>query len=720
MKNFYKANLLLFIIIVCICKVNAQDPIITNIISEINSDSLYDDVSTLQNFGTRFLRVSNRKSIAEWIKNKFISYGYTNVEIDSFQIIKTWNNLTDTTWQYNVIATIPGSLNPNNLYIIGGHYDSFNNQENPLLSAPGADDNASGVAGVMEIARVFKKQNFQPKSTIQFIAFGAEELMMSTGGCGSLHYAESLTSSQWKLNFMVNLDMISNRGSTGNWNINLQNYTGSEFVTQLAKNAMSMYTMLIPVDQNDNIWSDSYSFWEKGYSAIFLQENELSSSYHSNADTVSQYDFEYCKEISKLASAMLIAENENPVVKGFNTKSGKNRIVTDWNKNTELQIKGYNLYRTQTNGINWIKINTTPITDTFYVDNNIANFEYYYYYITSVDSNDVESFSSIADSAIGFTLSPGILLVDDSYSGLLDPTDSQVDDFYHQLLTGYNYTDYDANSLGTINLSIMGNYSTIIWHIEKMNPATSVFFAHELELKDYINAGGKLFVNMDRFSMGIDHSNVFPKAFAKGTFMNDCLKIDSVSKNSNSRFFGAVSNNTDYMSLYIDTLKTPSTDNHHISNVEAIFPSSEGNIIYNYFTQFDSLTTQGIMHGLPVGVEYIGNDNKVVSLSFPLYYMNFNEAKILIDEVLHNKFDEIIGISENKASSNMVVYPNPANNTIFISSSNCKTFLYNSLGSLIFVSDKSIIDVSNLPEGFYLAKIISGNKEYYSKIIIQH
>ena len=72
------------------------------------------------------------------------------------------------------------------------------------------------------------------------------------------------------------------------------------------------------------------------------------------------------------------------------------------------------------------------------------------------------------------------------------------------------------------------------------------------------------------------------------------------------------------------------------------------------------------MKGLPVGVEYIGQDYKVVTLSFPLYYMNQYEAKTFINYVLNNKFDEQTGIedSEIEAPSDYILfqnYPNPFN-----------------------------------------------------------
>ena len=97
-----------------------------------------------------------------------------------------------------------------------------------------------------------------------------------------------------------------------------------------------------------------------------------------------------------------------------------------------------------------------------------------------------------------------------------------------------------------------------------------------------------------------------------------------------------------------------------------IKPSSQGTEIYSYETNFDSTTQQGFLKGKPIGVEYIGNNFKVVTLSFPLYYMNQASAKTLLENILTNKFDEVMPVdneemqlpSEYSLEQN---FPNPFN-----------------------------------------------------------
>jgi acetylornithine deacetylase/succinyl-diaminopimelate desuccinylase-like protein len=138
-------------------KNNSIDSLIQLCTSKINPDSIKATMLQLQNFGTRFSLAPNHKEVALWLQNKFISMGYNTV-LDSFELIThcTLNFCHDTntymTMQYNVVATKQGDVNPDREYIIGGHYDSYSTN-NPLVYAPGADDDASGVAATIEIAR---------------------------------------------------------------------------------------------------------------------------------------------------------------------------------------------------------------------------------------------------------------------------------------------------------------------------------------------------------------------------------------------------------------------------------------------------------------------------------------------------------------------------------------------------------------------------------------
>jgi hypothetical protein len=144
-----------------------------------------------------------------------------------------------------------------------------------------------------------------------------------------------------------------------------------------------------------------------------------------------------------------------------------------------------------------------------------------------------------------------------------------------------------------------------------------------------------------------------------------------VNKVFGSKFSGAFGTDG-YNYITTDTAKTKQSLAYHLSDIEIISPSKEGKAIYFYDTKFDSSSLAGSLKGQPVGVEYIGNDYKAITLSFPLYYMDSEQAKTFLDYVLTNKFNEPTGVEDNsdeKAPQHFYLsqnYPNPFNPTTTI------------------------------------------------------
>jgi hypothetical protein len=288
--------------------VNNIDSIVNSCINQIEPDSIRNTIQSLQNYGTRFMFEPNRKEIAISLKNKFIEMGYANTVLDSFVTVTSYTFLNynphDTIWQYNVVATLDGSVFPDSICIAGAHYDSYS--DSILVGkAPGADDNASGVAATIEIARIFKKMNFQPEFTVKFIAFAAEEFMSISSSCGSRDYADKAYANNEKIKFMLNNDMIANAKST-EWTSIFNSYTWGTSVRDLAVTLCQNYTTLTPVIKNNNLYGDSYYFNQRHFPALWFEENEFSTNYHTAFDVIDSINIDYCAEMTKLTLALLI------------------------------------------------------------------------------------------------------------------------------------------------------------------------------------------------------------------------------------------------------------------------------------------------------------------------------------------------------------------------------------------------------------------------------
>lgn len=285
-----------------------KEAFINDLLGDIVADSLKNDVAWLQNMGNRFTLTDNRRKVAVKIRNRFEMLGYDDVEIDSFLISKIYRSINYEQWQYNVTATLAGTDNADSLCVVGAHYDNILNSGDPFTIVPGANDNASGVAGVLEIARVIEKNNYQPESTIKFVAFGAEEL----GLLGSRDFAADPQGYYSKIRFMLNFDMIAYEPSLdpSTWIVNILDYDNSHTLRKEAETMCAKYTRLQYLNNNTyNKQSDSYPFFTNGYKALFFFANTVDPNYHTLNDLAANCNFNYSGEIVKAGCALLINKN---------------------------------------------------------------------------------------------------------------------------------------------------------------------------------------------------------------------------------------------------------------------------------------------------------------------------------------------------------------------------------------------------------------------------
>jgi len=286
----------------------AKELLIIDLNEEINADSIRSYVEWLENMGTRFTLAENRKEIALKIKSKYISFGYDDTLLDSFMISKTYNGTFYQQWQYNVIATLQGSGIYDSISIIGAHYDNILNSGDPFLITPGANDNASGMAASLEIARVMKNKGFAPEGTIRFISFAAEEL----GLYGSYDYSGKARDRQENIKMMLNNDMIAYQklNDRSAWVVNIITYDNSYGLRLKAEELCARFTDLsYRTDNTYSRYSDSYPFFLNGYKPLFFFSDVIDPEYHSLNDLASNCNFEYCREITKLNCSLLVDAN---------------------------------------------------------------------------------------------------------------------------------------------------------------------------------------------------------------------------------------------------------------------------------------------------------------------------------------------------------------------------------------------------------------------------
>lgn len=277
----------------------------------VRPDSIKANIKWLEAMGTRFALADNRRQVASAIKERFIRMGYNDTRLDSFMINVTYRQVSYSQWQYNVIATLEGLVQDDTASIIGAHYDNIlsSSSGDPFTVAYGANDNASGVAAVLEVARVMKKNSYLPKSRILFITYAAEELGLK----GSYVHSAYAAQQYMKLRCMLNNDMVAYCPFADRqyWFVNIIDYENSRELRLSAQELAEKYTCLRFI--NDNKYrkqSDSYPYSLKGYQALFFIGQAPDPNYHTLKDVSAVCNFDFCAEVVKLNCAILVEKNE--------------------------------------------------------------------------------------------------------------------------------------------------------------------------------------------------------------------------------------------------------------------------------------------------------------------------------------------------------------------------------------------------------------------------
>jgi len=299
------------------------DPQIQEIVDQVSQQWYEGFIQNLQDFVTRYSSTDSCRAAEQWAIDAFASFG---LETELFPFSYSGN-----TW-YNPIGRKVGTLYPDSIYIIGGHIDDTS--EIPNTSAPGAEDNGSGSACVLEAARILSQYDFD--CTIEFVLFSGEE----QGLIGSEAYATYCFTEGRKLGGMLNFDMISYAGSYG-WDTNIysdQNFPAEVALADLLAELTDYYSTAFSIRVNSSgpmSGSDHYYFSYYGYPAPFSIDAQLWSApdwypwYHTSNDVISNLDLDFGTEVVRggVATLATIANLSIPPLLEFSYPNGFPNLI---------------------------------------------------------------------------------------------------------------------------------------------------------------------------------------------------------------------------------------------------------------------------------------------------------------------------------------------------------------------------------------------------------
>ncbi len=416
-----------------------QDFKIYDIINKISSERIKNNITTLANFGTRNTfsdTISKTRGIGaarRWIKSEFESISKECKNCLNVFYQKDYVTTNDgeripkDTWIVNVVAIQKGTKYPNRFIIMSGDIDSRNSDTMDFTAdAPGANDNASGMAGTIEAARVLSKYQFE--NSIIYLGLSGEEQGLF-GGKGFANYAKD---KDWEIIGILNNDMIGNiEGVDGvidnrTFRIfseptptnetekerNMRRFYGGEvdgisrqlarYIERITKIYMpEMNPMMIYRLDRFGRGGHHRPFNDLGFPGVRIMEaHENYNRQHQNireengikyGDVLEGVNFEYAKKLTTVNAINLASlawappAPKNVLIGGI----VKPNVKLKWDKNEDESILGYKIYWRLTTSPQWEFSRFVGLVNSFELDGIVI--DNYYFGVATVGKNGHES-----------------------------------------------------------------------------------------------------------------------------------------------------------------------------------------------------------------------------------------------------------------------------------------------------------------------------------------
>jgi hypothetical protein len=265
-------------------RIDTPDPAIAAMVAQVNWTAVSSRIQWLVDFGTRYSYAPNHFDVADAIAGVLKDYGL-EASLSSFQ----YGGAT----MWNVEAVQIGTVHPDSFYVLCGHFDATS--EASMVSAPGADDNGTGVATVLTAAEILTQHDFE--YSIRYICFGGEE----QGLRGSQAYASWAAQNSMGIVGVLNFDMMGYWEPGRDKDLEIETNQASQWLAAAITNAANLYTgALYELHVFDGAWwGDHASFWDNGYAAVNHEEAwdwgdpDFNPYYHSTNDLLTHIDADF-------------------------------------------------------------------------------------------------------------------------------------------------------------------------------------------------------------------------------------------------------------------------------------------------------------------------------------------------------------------------------------------------------------------------------------------
>jgi leucyl aminopeptidase len=270
-------------------------------VAQVEEPSIRSMIEKLSAFNTRFYKSDTGTKSSEFIRDTWadLSKHRSDVKVELYKH-PSWP-------QASIIMTIEGSEKSEEIVIVGGHADSIAGMFGGSGRAPGADDNASGIATITEVIKVLMNNNYKPKRTVQFMGYAAEEV----GLLGSKDIAAKYKANNKKVVGVMQLDMTLFKGTADKDIVMMADFTNAAQNEFLGKLIDEYVKVSWGYSRCGYGCSDHASWTANGYPASIPFEStmeDINHKIHTANDTLqtSGGDAKHAAKFAKLATAFIV------------------------------------------------------------------------------------------------------------------------------------------------------------------------------------------------------------------------------------------------------------------------------------------------------------------------------------------------------------------------------------------------------------------------------
>ncbi|WP_051259547.1 M20/M25/M40 family metallo-hydrolase [Epilithonimonas tenax] len=313
-----------------------QNAAVNSAIAKVSADNIKSHIQILENYGTRHHTTAKAQTAVQDLRTKWqnliAASGRTDVSVRIVNHVGTP--------MPSLVFTMNGNAAPADFIIVGAHMDSITNNVN---NAPGADDDASGIATITEMIRILLNVNYKPAKTVEFMAFAAEEI----GLVGSSEIAQNYALNNKNVVSFVQFDMTNYKGSSKDVYLTTDSYNSNDlnlFLIELMEHYNKTGTHAFTYGNTICNYgcSDHFSWADNGYDAAFPFEasfTQYNPNIHTTSDRLSnmQGSATHAAKFAKLGLEFIIETAKGSVLATSETSGHSVEIyVKDKSLNYQL------------------------------------------------------------------------------------------------------------------------------------------------------------------------------------------------------------------------------------------------------------------------------------------------------------------------------------------------------------------------------------------------